>query len=1026
MGDRQLVGYVVLDEQMMLVRDREREARLVGQWQDVYEGLYGQGEFGSDSAGSSAVLGEDFGGWNSSFTGEPIALEQMVQWRSAAVARVSGLRPQRVLEIGVGSGLLLAPLAPQCSEYWGTDFSAATIRALQVGVAGQSWADRVRLRVQPADVVEGLPAGYFDVVVLNSVIQYFPSAGYLLDVLAEAVRLLAPGGSVFVGDVRNLSLLAAFTAAVVCADSDGQDSAVGVRERVHREMLAEQELLLAPEFFAALPAQIPDIAAVDLRLKDMGAINELSGYRYEVVLHKAPVQTHSAAELPTEPWQRFATLSEVGQYLRDRQPAGLRVTGVPYAGTWPDVALMQGLAGAEGRVSLAEVQAGIDAVEMVSVRQCRLLGEQAGYATAVTWSPTAGLIDVIFTASEESEADGAALVWTDLYCPAAEPGSLAGYVNDPAAVERVAELRTFVSEKLPDYMVPAAIMILDKLPLTVNGKLDRRALPSPEFSSAAAYRQPRDRTEEKLVALFSEVLGVNRVGIDDSFFDLGGHSLSAIRLLARIRVELGAEVPIRVMFDAPTVAQLAEWITTHGGQRAGVALTAQPRPQVIPLSYAQQRLWFLEQLQGPSAIYNMPVALRLCGNLDTEAFGHALADVVGRHESLRTIFTATGGVAQQVVLPAEQADFGWQIIDAAGWTAEQLADAVGATVGHHFDLATQIPLHAKLFRIGAQEYVLVAVMHHIAGDGSSIAPLLRDLGVAYAARCADQPPGWAPLAVQYADYTLWQQQWLGEETDPDSRLSAQLAYWQQALAGLPEQLKLPTDRPYPPTADHHGAAVSIHWPAQLQQQINAVARAHDATSFMVVQAGLAVLLAKMSACTDIPIGFPIAGRQDPALDELIGFFVNTLVLRIDVSGDPTIAELLTQIRQTSLTAYENQDVPFEVLVDHLNPTRSLSHHPLIQVMLAWQNFTGQTSLDTTAAATLGDITVTPLTTDTHTARMDLMLSLEERWTPTGTPDGIHGLIEYRTDIFDAQTIETFVRRLQRVLTVITATEGGQQ
>ena len=566
-SDKLLAGYVVLDQEMMLVREPEREAGLVEQWQRVWGGLYSRLTF---EAAAPAVLGEDFGGWNSSYTGEPIPLEEMREWRAAAVERIRGLRAARVLEIGVGSGLLLARLAPDCVEYWGTDFSAATIQRLQAAVAAQSWGDRVRLRVQPADVAEGLPQGHFDAVVLNSVVQYFPSAGYLLDVLAVAMRLLAPGGALFVGDVRNLSLLRAFTTGVLCADTTGgEDTAALVCERVRREMLAEQELLLAPEFFAALPQHLPDIAAVEVQLKRMGAVNELSGYRYEVVLRKAPVPVRSLAHLQSEPWQRFGTLARLGEYLQSQHLMELRVTGVPHGGIGPDVALARALAQAGDRVPVSELRAGISAPDAVLPHQCHLLGQELGYATAVTWSPTAGLVDLIYARATEPPDDCPLPALSDLYLPTTQVGSLAGYVNDPSAIERVAELRGFVAGQLPEYMAPAAIMVVESLPLTVNGKLDRRALPAPEFISAVAYRAPRDRQEQVLAALFGEVLGVTRVGIDESFFDLGGHSLSAIRLMARIRAELGVEVPIRALFDAPTVAGLAEWMRAHAREAGG-------------------------------------------------------------------------------------------------------------------------------------------------------------------------------------------------------------------------------------------------------------------------------------------------------------------------------------------------------------------------------------------------------------------------------------------------------------------------
>ena len=253
----------------------------------------------------------------------------------------------------------------------------------------------------------------------------------------------------------------------------------------------------------------------------------------------------------------------------------------------------------------------------------------------------------------------------------------------------------------------------------------------------------------------------------------------------------------------------------------------------------------------------------------------------------------------------------------------------------------------------------------------------------------------------------------------DSRIAAQLAYWEQALAGMPERLVLPTDRPYPPVADYRGASVAVDWPAGLQQQVARVAREHNATSFMVIQAALAVLLSKLSASPDVAVGFPIAGRRDPALDELVGFFVNTLVLRVDLAGDPTVAELLAQVRGRSLAAYEHQDVPFEVLVERLNPTRSLTHHPLVQVMLAWQNFAGLDN-DPAAGLGLGDLQVTPLPADTHTARMDLTFSLAERWTEAGEPAGIGGAVEFRTDVFDAASIEALIERLERVLVAMTA------
>jgi amino acid adenylation domain-containing protein/thioester reductase-like protein/non-ribosomal peptide synthase protein (TIGR01720 family) len=590
---------------------------------------------------------------------------------------------------------------------------------------------------------------------------------------------------------------------------------------------------------------------------------------------------------------------------------------------------------------------------------------------------------------------------------------LVGYVTGAADPVRV---RASLVDRLPAYMVPAAVVALEVLPLTVSGKLDARALPEPDYQGVDQYRAPTTVVEEILTGIYGHVLGLDRVGVDDSFFDLGGDSLSAMRVVAAINKSLDADVAVRTLFDAPSVAALAPRIAGAGD--ALEPLVAQERPAVIPLSFAQSRLWLLDQLQGPSPIYNMAVALRLSGPLDVDALGAALTDVVTRHESLRTVFPAPDGVPRQLTVAAEHADFGWDIVDATDWPAHRLEEAIGDAARHTFDLSSEIPLRARLFGAAEDEHILVATAHHIAADGWSMAPLVGDLGAAYTSRSAGRAPGWAQLPVQYVDYTLWQRAQFGELDDRSSRIGRQLGYWEEALAGLPQRLELPTDRPYPLVADYRGDSVAVKWSAELQHRVRELARQHNSTTFMVVQAALSMLLSGLSGSSDVAVGFPIAGRGDPALDGLVGFFVNTLVLRVDVARDLTVGDLLAQVRDRSLAAYEHQDVPFEVLVERLNPPRSLSHHPLIQVMLAWQNF-GNQGDDPAAGLTLGDLHVTPMPLDAHTAKMDLSFSLAERFTETGDPAGIGGSVQFRTDVYDAATIETLVNRLQRVLMSMT-------
>ena len=391
---------------------------------------------------------------------------------------------------------------------------------------------------------------------------------------------------------------------------------------------------------------------------------------------------------------------------------------------------------------------------------------------------------------------------------------LVGYITGTADP---AEIRVALTERLPGYMVPAAVVALDALPLTVNGKLDTRALPAPEYTGGE-YRAPSTRTEEVLAGIFSAVLGVENVGVDDSFFDLGGDSLSAMRLIAAVSTATGAALPVATLFEAPTVAQFAPRI--GASQTRSRSLGAVQRPAVLPLSFAQNRLWFIDQLQGPSAVYNIPAAIKLSGRLDVEALGAAVTDVMRRHESLRTTFAAPQGLPQQVVIDADVADFGWQVVDATEWSTQELEHAVEELGRQPFDLAGEIPLRAQLFRVADDDHVFVAVVHHISADGWSITPLIRDLGTAYASRSEGQTPGWAELPVQYVDYTLWQRAYLGELDDADSLIASQLDYWRQALAGMPERLALPADRPYPLVADHSGATVAVEWSAGLQRQVH--------------------------------------------------------------------------------------------------------------------------------------------------------------------------------------------------------------
>ncbi|WP_315986295.1 non-ribosomal peptide synthetase [Streptomyces sp. or43] len=606
-------------------------------------------------------------------------------------------------------------------------------------------------------------------------------------------------------------------------------------------------------------------------------------------------------------------------------------------------------------------------------------------------------------------ADSFAVVREDV------PGDrrLVAYVV-PAAGARpeAADLARAVGRSLPAYMVPAAFVLIEALPLTLNGKVDQRALPAPAHPAPVRGRAARTAREEILCALFADVLGLDATAADDDFFALGGHSLLATRLAARIRTALAVEVQVKAVFDHPTPAALAAAL--HGADEARAPLErARHRPDPLPLSFAQQRLWFLNRFEGPSATYNVPMVLRLDGPLDEDALQSALADVVERHESLRTVFPETDGVARQLVLDAGGADLD---LTPGDTDPDRLDEVLAAEVAHPFDVSAELPVRARLLRLGAESHVLVLLVHHIAGDGWSLAPLARDLADAYRARAEGREPSWTAIDVQYADYTLWQRALLGAEDDPTSQAARQLDFWRTALAGAPDLLALPYDRPRPAVTTYRGDAFAFPVGADTHRALADVARARGCSLFMVLQAALSVLLSRHGAGEDIPLGTAVAGRTDEALDDLVGFFVNTLVLRTDLTGDPTFAEVIDRVRAFDLAAYAHQDVPFERLVDALSPERAQNHHPLFQTMLVLQN-----QADSTVG--LRGLTVTRQPVRTGISKFDLTFTFTETRDDAGRPSGLDGVLEFSTELFAHTTAHALAARLTRLLASLAADPG---
>ncbi|HSF39926.1 MAG TPA: non-ribosomal peptide synthase/polyketide synthase, partial [Thermoanaerobaculia bacterium] len=594
---------------------------------------------------------------------------------------------------------------------------------------------------------------------------------------------------------------------------------------------------------------------------------------------------------------------------------------------------------------------------------------------------------------------------------------LVAYVAGRPGAERPApaELRAFLKGRLPEPMVPTAWVILESLPHTPNGKVDRRALAriEPEAGSAAGPSEdgaPRTPVEERLAAFWAEILGVPSVGRHDHFFDLGGHSLLATRVISWIRSEWGVELPLRSLFEEPTVERLAQAVEAGlgtGGTAPAPAACSVPAGALRPLSRAQRRLWFLDQLAPGSSAYNLPLSVRLRGTLEPAVLASVLSEIARRHEVLRARFVSRDGEPFQVTGPAEPVPL--PLVDLSGLPegSREAGRLAAAELAHPFDLARGPLFKALLLRAAAGEHVLVAMMHHIVSDGWSVEILLRELTALYAAVSAGEPSPFPELPLQYADFAEWQQRWLNE-----GELTRQLAAWRERLAGAPEVLDLPTDRPRPPARRGFGSLLPLELPGALDRALRDVSRRLGATPFMLLLSAFDALLHRYTGEEQILVGTPIANRNRAEIEGLIGFFVNTLVLRADLSGDPSFEELAGRVREVTLEAYAHQDVPFEKLVEELRPARSLAHTPLFQVMLVYQS----------APAPLPPppgLAIEPLWVDSHTAKFDLTLSLVEE------EGSLAGALEYSTDLFDRTTLLRLAAHWETLLAGALAAPGAR-
>jgi amino acid adenylation domain-containing protein len=1005
--DKQLVAYYVMNPAYRGsaehgTREMLRTEQLT-EWTTTYDAV-------SNEWNSTADPTFNIAGWKSSYTGQPIPAEEMREWLERTVERIKALQPKRVWEIGCGTGMLLFRIAPDCVFYRGTDISVAALNFVRQQLQRpELHLPQVVLECKGADEFDDTRKQEpFDLLLMNSVIQHFPDLEYLMTVLTGAVAAVEAGGSIFVGDVRSYRLLEAFhTAVQLCRapDSLGCDA---LWRRVEKNIQQEDQLVIDPDFFTALPQRLPQINWVEINLKRGQAHNELTSFRYDVVLHVGrPVPLLECS------WIDWSDQNLSPERLRDilsrTQPEVLGVTGIPNARVQRYVTANRILRSNHRPDSVGELRRQVErepqcAIELEDIWS---LEKDLGYSIEVRWSQRGvGLCDAVFRRCEAGNVTfpGEAKVF----------GQVQTYSNDPLrlrlAEDLLLELRRWLEAKLPAYMMPAVYVQMERMPLTSNGKLDRKALHAPEVDdvyATQAYEAPHGEIERALAGTWAELLHLKGVGRRDNFFALGGHSLMAARVVTRIRQGLGLPITMADLFTHPVLGDLAGRLDSTARAELSPIVRIQ-RTERLPLSFAQQRLWFLAQMEEASKAYHLSLGLHLRGNLDTGALRRALSRIVARHEALRTTFVAIDGEPAQHIAKVEHAQFRLVEHDLCGRSDAkfELDRLLAEEANTRFDLASGPLIRGRLIRELESEYVLLITMHHIVSDGWSMGIFLNELSTLYEAfRQAKEDPLPA-LAIQYPDYAVWERQWLEGEV-----LRQQAEYWKEVLHGAPALIELPTDHARPAHQDYRGGIEELALEHGLTAKLRDLSWRHQATLYMTLLAGWAALLSRLSGQTDVVIGTAVSNRERSETEGLIGFFVNTLALRVAVSDAVKVKELLKRVKEVALAGQQNRNLPFERVVDLVRPGRSLAHSPLFQVAFAWQNTPEGTFM-------LPGVEAKPLESELfQTAKFDLTLTLQE------ANGRIAGRLEYATSLFEPATIRRYGEYLCRLLEGMVAEEN---
>ncbi|WP_139488136.1 non-ribosomal peptide synthetase [Brevibacillus dissolubilis] len=995
-GDNRLVAYVSPTAGCLDEMSRAHNEENLKRWTMVFDDQYEEAELASEGADAET----NYIGWNSSYTGEPIPQEQMQEWVSGTVERIKSLAPGRLLEIGCGTGLLLYRYAPVCDFVQAVDISASALAGIQKQLDRKSW-NHVRLTQSDALHVDQFAEGRFDTVVVNSVIQYFPNRLYLEQMLSNLMPCVVPGGSIFIGDVRNLDLFDAHLCAIERNQMNTPTKYEVLASRIHKRAQQETELLVSPSFFTSLTEQFPEIERVDILVKKGIGDNEMLCYRYDVVLTTRGEAGTGAYESSPMEWYEFKSIGNTYNLIESNAHATFGIYGFVNGRVQDDVSIThdvfrKGAAGVVNPVSREQRLPQSSFYQIERLADLIRFAESHGYRCESTWSQDdPDRLDILFAKGDMPPVQ------------ARSPYVSTRLTNYPQISMLGQSLSKVLKESLngtlPDYMVPGIYVVLETLPLTPNGKVDKTALPKPDDSNyvKAAYVGPRNDVEQVICELFQELLEVERVGVYDSFFDLGGHSLIAVRLVNRVKQVLGKELPLKAIFDDPTVEALAEVVLLQSASGDSLPLVAVPRTaEGVPLSLEQGELWFLrsEDDYVPSH-ENVLSTYHVTGEVNLEALLRSVNQLVARHEMLRTSFIDVAGEVRQMVHPPSVFTIQLSKIE----TEAQFVELCQEEKKRPFNRNDRHLFRFHWVELRNDEHYMMISRPWGLFDGWSTGVLLGELKALYEDFCQPVQTEFPMPAIQYSDFAVWQRKAIDQE-----RLDAQADYWQKTLADCSGGLQLLTDFARTENPNAKGASLELTLPSALVNELHQFCQQNGVTLYMVLLSAYSALLSGYTEQTDICVGSPVSNRSRVELDGVIGYFANLVVMRIGITRGMRYSDLMIKTRQVATEAYANKDVPFTRVAETLrSASDAAGHSRLFDVMF---NLIRIPDLEPEQDST--GLSLVPVEMSKGVAKFDLNLVLHE------TSSHVQGYLEYNADLFKHATMEVMMDQYLGILKAV--------